>query len=423
MTTSHWILGVCSAALLISQPLAGQAAITQTQLAGKSLTQYPFFEYVKAFNENDTIEVAIDPTRFAGIAGQTCDIYVVSAKSAAQWLVDRSLTDITTGGAQPETFAGTTIQSNTFTVTGPFELNADAGLGLGVGYDVVLDCDQDGQLSDGDFVDGQSNEAGLYAVHDTTAAGPLAVTEELYSLDPGVGASFGIPAVKLAEDLYYPTDIGSMGRLPLIVISRGNGHNYQWYDHIGFHLASYGYIVMSHDNNTEPGVETAATTTLGHTDAFIDQVAAGAIAGGALAGHLDTSRIAWIGHSRGGEGVAIAYDRLFDGTHTPTHFGSRDIKLISSMLPTDFQGTNITDPHDANYHLWTASGDSDVDGSAICELCQTFHIHDRATGYRQSTVVQGTGHAWFHDGPESPDWFSAVPAPLARRMISPILSS
>lgn len=406
MSAFHWVLGVCLAAFFGLQPASAKAAITEAQLAGNSLTEYPFFEYVKAFNENSPTEVAIDPTRFPGIVGQTCDIYVLEAKSTAGWAVDPSLTDVTTGGAQTESFGGATIQNNTFQVTGAFELNADAGLGLGVGYDVVLDCDQDGQLSDGDFIDGLGNEAGFYAVHDTTVAGPLAVTEELYNLDPGVGASFGIPAFKLAEDLYYPTDVGSMGRLPLIVISRGNGHNYQWYDHIGFHLASYGYIVMSHDNNTEPGVESAATTTLGHTDAFIDQAEAGAIAGGALAGHIDTSRITWIGHSRGGEGVVIAYDRLFDGSHTPTHFSREDIKLISSMLPTDFQATGITEPHDAHYHLWTASGDSDVDGSAACALCQTFHIHDRATGYRQSTVVQGTGHAWFHDGPESPPVFT-----------------
>jgi hypothetical protein len=405
-TTSHWILSVCSTALLATQVALAQAEITKTQLAGNSLSQYPFFEYVKAFNANATVKVAIDPTRFAGIVGKTCDIYVVSAKNAAQWTVNPSLTDVTAGGAQTQTFSGTTIQANTFQVTGPSELNANAGTGLGVGYDVVLDCDQNGSLSDGDFIDGHSDEAGFYAVHDTTAAGPLPVTEVLYNIDSGVGAGFGIPATKLAEDLYYPTDVGSMGQLPLVVISRGNGHNYQWYDHIGNHLASYGYIVMSHDNNTEPGVETAATTTLGHTDAFIDQAEAGAIAGGALVGHLDTHRITWIGHSRGAEGVAISYDRLFDGSHTPTHFSKADIKLISSMLPTDFQETNITDPHDANYHLWTASGDSDVDGSAGCPQCQTFHIHDRATRYRQSTVVQGTGHAWFHDGPESPGVFT-----------------
>jgi len=387
-----------------------QAYVTPTQLAGNSLSQYPFFEYVKAINENTTVEVAIDPTRFTDIVGKTCDIYVMNAKNAAQWAADPSLTDVTPGGAQTETFGGTTIQNNTFQVAGPNQLNADADLGLGVGYDVVLDCDQDGWLGDEDFIDGMSNEAGFYAVHDTTAAGPLAVTEVQYNLDAVVAASFGIPGSRLAEDLYYPSNVGSMGKLPLIVIGHGNGHQFRWYDHIGNHMASYGYIVMSHDNDTGPGPDHAATTTLGHTDAFIDQAEAGAIAGGALAGYIDTNRITWIGHSRGAEGVAIAYDRLFDGSHTPTHFRLKDIKLISSMLPTDFEGTDIANPHDANYHLWTASGDSDVNGSAgdLCggrELCQTFHLHDRATRFRQSTVVQGTGHAWFHDGPETPDWF------------------
>src|SRR5690606_9679488 len=146
--------------------------------------------------------------------------------------------------------------------------------------------------------------------------------------------------------------------------------------------------------------------TLGHTDAFIELAETGAVASGDLAGHLDTNKIVWIGHSRGAEGVAIAYDRLFDNTHTPVHFSRAGIKLISSMLPTDFEGTDVANPHDVNYHLWTASGDSDVDGSAGCELCQTFHLHDRATHFRQSTVVQGTGHAWFHNGPESPAFFA-----------------
>jgi HYR domain len=405
MRTSPWIPTVGSSALIALQVSFAQAAITETQLAGNSLTSYPFFEYVRAFNMNAPVKVAIDPTRFPSIVGHTCNILVVAHKSAAQWAGDPSLTDVTPGGAQTQSFGGTTIQNNTFQVTGQSELNANAGTGLGIGYDVVLDCDQNGQLSDGDFIDGRGDEAGFYVVSDTTAGGPLAVTEQIYNLDSGVAGGFGIPPFKLGEDLYFPTDIGTMGQLPIIIISRGNGHNFQWYDHIGLHMASYGYIVMSHDNNTEPGPLSAATTTLGHTDAFIDQAQAGAIAGGALVGHLDTSRITWIGHSRGAEGVAIAYDRLFDGAVSATHFARGNIKLISSMLPTDFEGTDISNPHDANYHLWTASGDDDVDGSAGCDLCQTFHLHDRATGYRQSTVVQGTGHAWFHDGPETPDAF------------------
>ncbi|MCI0538415.1 MAG: hypothetical protein L0Z50_24675, partial [Verrucomicrobiales bacterium] len=393
-------------ALSLLSPLSAEAAITKTELAGNSLAQYPFFEYVRAFNVNAPVKVAIDPTRFPAIVGCTCSTYVVNHKSASDWTTNPALVDVTPGGMLAHTFIAGTIQANTFEVAAASTLNANAGAGLGVPYDVVLDCDRNGSLSDGDYIDGLSGEAGLYMVSDTTAAGPFAVTEEIYNLDSGVAAGFGIPGNKLGEDLYFPTNIAAMGGLPIVIISRGNGHDFRWYDHIGNHLASYGYVVMSHDNNTEPGSLFAATTTIGHTDAFIDQAEAGAIASGALVGHIDTHRIVWIGHSRGAEGVAIAYDSLFDGAVTPTHYGRKDIRLISSMLPTDFNGTDVANPHDANYHLWTASGDADVDGSAGCELCQTFHLADRATGYKQSTIVQGAGHGEFHDEAAAGDVFT-----------------
>ena len=59
---------------------------------------------------------------------------------------------------------------------------------------------------------------------------------------------------------------------------------------------------------------------------------------GVLDGHVDGHRITWIGHSRGGEGVARAYDRLWDGTWSPDNFVRTDIVLISSIAPTDFLG-------------------------------------------------------------------------------------
>lgn len=407
-------------ALLAAAPV--KAAVTETELAGNSISDYPHFEYVKAINANDNVEIAIDPTRFPAIAGQTCDVYVVAAKKTNQWNVDKTLTDVTPGGMQTETFSGTDIQGNTFQVVAANQLSANAGLGLGVGYDVVLDCNQDGQLNGDDYIDGRLNESGFYRVHDTTAAGPEAVTELTYSINAAVAPGFGIPAGYEAQNLFFPTNVAGVQaatgeNLPLVIVSHGNGHWYEHYDHIGNHLASYGYVVMSHRNNTGPGPVSASTTTLAHSDALIDQIAAGAIAGaGALTGNVDTDRIVWIGHSRGAEGVAVAYDRMVDGTYTPAEFDTGDIKLISSMLPTDFQGTStplpgnipstsIADPNNANFHLWTASGDADVNGSAGCDLCQTYHLHDRGTGNRQSTTVQGTGHGWFHNGGGSA-WFT-----------------
>lgn len=351
-------------------------------LAGKSLGAAPFFQEVRAINQGQPVQVAIDPTLHPYVGGRTAKIHVVAKKTPAQWGIDAALIDVSNDGANTVAFSATDVQSNTFTVDSG-TLSAAAGDSIGVGYDVVVDFNQNNSLDAGDFIDGYSDEAGFYVVHNLNLPGPYAVTEVLYS-----GGTW------LGQDLYYPTNIASLGQLPLVVISHGNGHNYQWYDHIGNHLASYGYIVMSHQNNTSPGVESASTTTLTNTDYLLGNL--GTIAGGALVGHLDSSRIFWIGHSRGGEGIARAYDRIFDGTYTPTNYTINDIKLLSSMAPTDFLGVNSANPHGVPYHLWTGQADADVNGCANSDIAQTFHLLERATGLRFSTSLHGVGHGDFH---------------------------
>jgi hypothetical protein len=206
-------------------PLTASAAINKTELAGNPLGQYPFFEVVRAFNVNEPVHVAIDPTRFPAIAGDTCNVFVVNHKTASDWSSNPALADVTPGGSMTRAFVAGNIQANTFQVAGASELSANAGMGLGVAYDVVLDCDQNGSLNDGDFIDGLGGEAGLYVVHDTTAPGPAAVTELQYSLAAGLAATYGFPATHLAQDLYYPTNIAAMGKRPLVVIGHGAGHD------------------------------------------------------------------------------------------------------------------------------------------------------------------------------------------------------
>jgi len=67
--------------LLVSISLSGQ----QLQLAGNPLDYYPYFERVKAFNKNAGIAVAVDPSIYFGIVGQTADIYIVESKKAGEW--------------------------------------------------------------------------------------------------------------------------------------------------------------------------------------------------------------------------------------------------------------------------------------------------------------------------------------------------
>ena len=379
------------------------AGIVDTDLAGGPLAEYPYFEYVRAFNKASTglpvvdLSVAIDPTRFPGIVGATADIYIVDAKSMAEWNGDPSLTDAR-GAPQTETFVAGTIQDNTFAVSNSTALSTASTVNFGRPYDVVIDINRNGTLDCSDYIDGRrqgadTNEHGFYTVHDIASPGPLAVIE---SAPYQVGTVFGIVSTRTTEEVYYPADIASMGELPLIVVSHGNGHQYYWYDHIGYHMASYGYVVMSHQNNTGPGIQTASITTLGHTDAFLDQL--DTIQGGVLEGHVDSSNIIWIGHSRGGEGVARAYDRMHDDGYVTYNYSIDDIKLISSIAPTDFLNATGAHPHDAKYHLWTGAADADVNGCANCNICQTFHLHDRATSYRTSIYLHGAGHGVFHAG-------------------------
>lgn len=386
----------CSALVLVAigSVAAISASVVRTELAGESLAGYPFFQVVRSFNPNEPVQVAVDPTRFPQLVGLTCDLWIVEERTEAEWGATPSLVDVRPGGPQALSIGGSTIQDNTFTVASPGELDSDAGPGLGVGYDVVLDCNRDGLLNGADLIDGESDEPGLYAVHDTVQPGPLAVSTATYS-----GGTF------LTQLVHYPTQILSLERIPLIVISHGWTLNYEQYNYIGQHLASYGYIVMSHENDTGAGASqgtlSASTTTLTNTEYLIAHL--GTIAGGAFAGHLDSHRIIFIGHSTGGEGVVRAYTRLRTGDFVPQNFTAADVVLVSSMAPVAFHTGAVVTPYDVNYHQFLAAADTDVQNSPTVTYRQPLAIYDRGSGNRQVNYIHGVGHGWFNE-PPSPDW-------------------
>lgn len=366
---------------------------TSLELAGNVLGGYPHFEYVNTFNFDGPVSVAIDPTRFPAIANQTCDVYMVAAKNELQWEADRSLTDVRIGGPQTILFSGVDIQSNTITLATAGEFTGDAGTDLGVGYDVVCDCNQDGFLDAGDFADGFGDKPGFHIVHDLTQAGPLSVVTFNYTVT-GISA----PGQNF-ERTSYPMNIAGMGQLPLIVISHGNGQQYTFYDYLQEHLASYGYIVMAHRTNSVPGPDSAAETTLEHTDAIIGQQ--DTILGGVLDGHIDAGRITWIGQGRGGEGVLRAYGQLVSGEFTPANYDQNDIVLLSTIAPTDndlgsMGAPDLADPLGATYHLIYGAADGIVDGCADHDELMPFNIYDRATGFRQATYIHGAWHNAFN---------------------------
>ena len=57
-------------------------------LAGNALSGYPHFEFVRAFNANAPVTVAVDPVRHPEVVGRSGDVYVTAKKTRAQWLAD-----------------------------------------------------------------------------------------------------------------------------------------------------------------------------------------------------------------------------------------------------------------------------------------------------------------------------------------------
>ena len=363
------------------------AAPVEVAIACSSSLEFPWAIPFDSFNVGEAAFASVDPARFSDLAGRTVDLFVLVNRSSAQWASNLTLVDVR-GAAQQFVVAATLASSiASINLVG---VSAGDGDSPGRGLDLVIDADRDGTLSAGDLIDGSGDGPGMWLVKDLTASGPHTVTTlASYDInDPDV-----LDTMEL-ERIYYPADIASLTSRPLVVISHGNGHQYTWYDYLGTHLASWGYVVMSHQNDTVPGIETSSTTTLEHTESFLAQL--GTIAGGALLGKVDSTRIIWIGHSRGGEGIARAYDRLFDGTFTSPNYTKDSVLTLVSIAPTDFLGTASANPHAVPFMLLYGSADGDVCGCPDSEVPDSFNIFERAEGLRQSTYVHGADHNDFN---------------------------
>ena len=354
---------------------------TRPSLSGRAATLPPYWASADSFNDVEAVTVALDPARYADRVGLSYDLYVVDHKAPEAWAADPSLVDVS-GAVETATVSADGLTANILTAWD----SPDAGEGvIGAAYDLVLDFGRDGRLDPGDLIDGlREDGGGAFVLGDLSEPGP----HEVVSLD------YDSELMWRDQRIYYPADVADLGELPLVVISHGNGHDYTWYDYLGEHLASWGYILMAHQNNTGPGIETASTTTIQNTDAFLLNL--DSIADGALSGHVNSHQIVWIGHSRGGEGVVRAIDRLVEGDATVGAYTPADIVLISSIAPTVFNSVTDSDPHDWPYHLIAGASDGDVTGGADCSQCQFFRLSQAALGPVQTTYVQGAGHNDFN---------------------------
>ena len=373
-----------SAFLLVSLASAAQL---QTDIAGKAVPLDPQFLFVNTFNDSDPVYASVN-VGILDLDGITADIYITADKSQSEWESDPTLIDVRASGAQQNSFAGIGMEDLWVQLDNTDELASSNGPRPSHGYDVVIDVDQNGELSSEDIIDGW-DDTGFYLVAPMGDPGPFQVDSAYYSSPTGEWQTFQV---------YYPTNIEELEAQPLVVISHGWTHHYWYYEFLGVHLASYGYIAMTHRNDVGNGGSlastTASTSALNNIDTLLTIYPD--LAGGILAGKIDKSRIVHTGHSTGGECVARSYKRLYDGDYESPHITHEDIVSVISLAGVAFLSEEEVHPEEANYHQFLCGADTDVSGAPIDAYVQAFSTFERGYGNKHVTYIHGAGHEDLH---------------------------
>lgn len=222
--------------------------------------------------------------------------------------------------------------------------------------------------------------------------------------------------------VWYPD---GPGPYPLVLVVHGN-HNMEefsdpGYGYLGELLASRGFILASVDENFLNGFMRAENDARGwmllkHLQAwkkFNDST------GSPLQGKVDMNNIALMGHSRGGEAVAVAgaFNRL---SHYPDdgnvkfdfNFG---IKSLVAIAPVDGQyrpmekGTQVTD---YNYLLFHGSHDGDVSNFSGLTQYERIKYTGKEDYFKSAFLVYRANH-----GQWNTVWGSTDGGPRSRRSL------
>lgn len=213
------------------------------------------------------------------------------------------------------------------------------------------------------------------------------------------------------------------GPFPLVLIVHGNHGNHGMedfsdpgYAYLGEHFASRGIITVSVDENflnssnadiinpLEPGIgaenDARGWMLLKHLEQWRDWVSDPEHP---LSGKVDMSRLALIGHSRGGEAVAVA--AAFNSLrHYPDNaseifdFGF-DIKGFIAIAPADGQYNprkHAKDLEDINYFVIHGSMDGDVQSFMGASQFSRIGYTGAQKAIKASLYVEGANHGQFN---------------------------
>lgn len=247
---------------------------------------------------------------------------------------------------------------------------------------------------------------------------------------------FGFDSLPVNGRVWYPE---GPGPFPLVLIVHGNHNMKQFsdpgYGYLGELLASRGYILVSVDENFLNGNIRAENDARGWMllqhikiwKQFNDS------AGGPFQGRVDLTSIGLMGHSRGGEAVAVAaaFNRLShypDDATIPFDF-NYGIKALVAIAPIDGQYEPASRPtplENVNYLVIHGSHDGDVSAFSGLRQYQRIRFTDGRPWFKAAVWMYRANHGQWNTvwgktdgGPASPrflDLRGLIPPEEQRQM-------
>lgn len=232
-----------------------------------------------------------------------------------------------------------------------------------------------------------SSATAFAAVSDPSGTGPFAVSSQQVKIT-GVTIPHVSYPVDIWAQVWYPTELSS-GPFPLVLVLHGNhgvcrlpgstddlcpadpptcpaGYiqtpNHLGYNYFTSKLASWGYIVASINANAincrNYAIDDRGRLIQEHLRRWVAwNSASGAAPFGTLfSGRVNLSKVALVGHSRGGEGVRAGYDYLRNDLDPP----SVDVPAVFEIAPTDFGVPQVFNDFNVNFSVVLPGCDGDV---------------------------------------------------------------
>lgn len=216
---------------------------------------------------------------------------------------------------------------------------------------------------------------------------------------------YGLDEVPIRGKVWYPEEVGNC---PTLFIIHGNHtyteESYLGYEYLGQYLASYGYVMVSVDENS-------CNLLTNENDArailLLENIKALQAYSkddeSPIYQKIDDKHLAIAGHSRGGEAVSIAY--LFNKEEVSPNNGEMkldyhfNIESIIAIAPTidQYKPTNKSvELEDVNYLIIHGANDQDLYEFGGMKQYKNIHFTGQGEYIKTSLYCAGCNHGQFN---------------------------